>query len=70
VTIGRGKGENWWCVVFPPLCASVTEEEFTQAARQAGLSDNEISFITGDGNETVVIRFKTLEILDKLFNWR
>ncbi|AUS10228.1 stage II sporulation protein R [Laceyella sacchari] len=20
VTIGRGEGENWWCVLFPPLC--------------------------------------------------
>lgn len=20
VTIGEGRGENWWCVLFPPLC--------------------------------------------------
>jgi|SRR5690625_302604 len=20
ITIGEGKGENWWCVLFPPLC--------------------------------------------------
>ena len=20
VTIGSGQGENWWCVLFPPLC--------------------------------------------------
>ena len=20
VTIGSGKGENWWCVLYPPLC--------------------------------------------------
>ena len=20
VTIGKGEGENWWCVLFPPLC--------------------------------------------------
>lgn len=20
ITIGKGKGENWWCVLFPPLC--------------------------------------------------
>ena len=20
ITIGRGNGENWWCVLFPPLC--------------------------------------------------
>ena len=27
VTIGEGRGRNWWCVVFPPLClASVSEK--------------------------------------------
>lgn len=20
VTLGKGKGQNWWCVLFPPLC--------------------------------------------------
>lgn len=20
ITIGKGEGENWWCVLFPPLC--------------------------------------------------
>lgn len=20
VTLGQGKGENWWCVLYPPLC--------------------------------------------------
>ena len=20
ITLGEGEGENWWCVVFPPLC--------------------------------------------------
>ncbi|SDI04500.1 stage II sporulation protein R [Alteribacillus persepolensis] len=28
VSIGEGKGENWWCVLFPPLCfLSANEEE-------------------------------------------
>lgn len=28
VLIGEGKGKNWWCVLFPPLCsAGVTEDE-------------------------------------------
>ena len=20
ITLGKGKGENWWCILFPPLC--------------------------------------------------
>lgn len=26
VTIGNGEGDNWWCVLFPPLCAIEVEE--------------------------------------------
>lgn len=25
VTLGKGEGDNWWCVMFPPLC--ITEME-------------------------------------------
>lgn len=27
VTIGEGKGHNWWCVVFPSLCLPAAQEE-------------------------------------------
>ena len=26
VTLGEGKGKNWWCVLFPPLCLLEAEE--------------------------------------------
>lgn len=26
VTLGKGEGENWWCVLFPPLCLLEAEE--------------------------------------------
>jgi stage II sporulation protein R len=26
ITLGKGEGENWWCVLFPPLCL-ITEDE-------------------------------------------
>ena len=35
VTIGEGDGENWWCVMYPPLCYSgsingkLSEEDIT-----------------------------------------
>lgn len=25
VNLGRGEGDNWWCVVYPPLCFSAAE---------------------------------------------
>lgn len=26
VTLGSGQGENWWCVLFPPLCLMEAQE--------------------------------------------
>ena len=26
VTLGEGKGDNWWCVLFPPLCLLEAQE--------------------------------------------
>lgn len=26
VTIGEGEGDNWWCVLFPPLCLLEAED--------------------------------------------
>lgn len=29
VTLGEGRGENWWCVLYPPLCLiDETAEEY------------------------------------------
>lgn len=29
VTLGNGEGDNWWCVLFPPLCLLEAEESET-----------------------------------------
>ena len=26
ITLGEGKGENWWCILFPPICLIEAEE--------------------------------------------
>lgn len=26
ITLGRGAGQNWWCVVYPPLCFAGTAD--------------------------------------------
>ena len=31
ITLGEGQGNNWWCVLFPPLCLlEATEEESSE----------------------------------------
>ena len=27
VTLGSGEGDNWWCVLFPPICSLEEDEE-------------------------------------------
>ena len=56
VTLGAGSGQNWWCVVYPPLCTSGVET----AQEAAVLSDDDIKLITGDGGG-YVLRFRLLE---------
>ncbi len=29
ITLGEGKGKNWWCVLFPPLCL-LEKENFSE----------------------------------------
>ena len=65
VVIGAGEGENWWCVVFPPLCLGSVTEEVAATAAQAGLSEDQVSLITGrDGG--YVLKFKLIEWWDSL----
>lgn len=35
VTIGEAKGQNWWCVMFPPLCVPAAGEQKEGEATQA-----------------------------------
>lgn len=60
VVIGEGNGQNWWCVVFPPLC-SADVDHFTAAAAKGNLDDDEIRMIC-TGENGYLIRFRTLEL--------
>ena len=52
-------------VMVTALCLPATEEDFTEACRAAGLTDQEISVLTEDTGE-VELEFRTLEWLGKL----
>ena len=28
IILGEGQGENWWCVLYPPLCHEALYDEF------------------------------------------
>ena len=59
VIIGEGKGQNWWCVVFPPLCTAASAD-VPASALAAGFSEEEVSLITEE-NQGYVLKFKAVE---------
>lgn len=68
VSIGAAEGKNWWCVVFPSLCMAATSDAVRQCAEVGGYDGAESALVTG-GEERYVVRFKTLEWLQKVVSW-
>ena len=68
VNIGAAQGHNWWCVVFPSLCTAATADDLSECAAAGGFDDSETELVTG-GEDKYVLRFKTLEWLEKLKDW-
>lgn len=67
VTIGQGRGRNWWCVVFPSLCTASSVESFEDEALNGGYTREEISLIRKEESRFTV-QFKMVEILRSLFH--
>ena len=65
VLIGNALGQNWWCVVFPPLCTAVAAE-VPNIAREAGFSEEEVALITDETPE-YILKFKLLELFQQRF---
>lgn len=65
--IGEGKGQNWWCVVFPPLCtAAATNLEETALA--AGWQGEDVALVTRE-NEEYELRFRCVELWEEVRMW-
>jgi stage II sporulation protein R len=65
VMIGSAKGQNWWCVLYPPLCTSVSEPE--EELIQAGFTGEQVRILCEDENPKYVVRFRILEFFHSLF---
>lgn len=75
ITIGEAKGQNWWCVMFPPLCfVDVTSKEVPiedKILLQNILSEEEYNIIANYSNESDVsikIKFKIVEAWQELIH--
>lgn len=75
ITIGEGKGQNWWCVLFPPLCLIGAEpdadEESAEEVKEIYkdiLLNEKYDPLTEEKEKPAILKlkFKTLELLDEL----
>jgi len=74
VTLGKGKGRNWWCVLFPPLCfvdMSVGVGDGGAGAgdhAKSGTNPHADADASADG-DSVEIRFFLVDLLESLIEW-
>mgnify|MGYP000395648829 FL=1 len=66
VEIGEAKGQNWWCVMFPPLCfvdvtSGIVPDE-SKLKMQENLSQEEYKLISQESTN-VKVKFKIVEVL-------
>ncbi len=66
IVIGEGGGQNWWCVLFPPLCIGAAKDHREKLV-SAGLTKDEIDVISDSESGKYVIKFKILEFLRETF---
>lgn len=72
IVIGEGKGENWWCVMYPPLCyldvatGVVPLEGKEQLEKE--LNEEQYNLLTNKEDKNYEIRFKLVESINSLMH--
>ena len=69
VEIGEAKGQNWWCVMFPPLCfvditSGIVPEE-SKETLENNLSEEEYALVSNDSKPQIQFKFKLLEFFNE-----
>lgn len=55
IVIGSGAGQNWWCVLFPPLCFSHAPEEKKEEPREEAVLDTGCTEDSGTDSSTPIL---------------
>lgn len=71
VNIGSASGNNWWCVMFPPLCfvdvSSGIVPDSSKKLLQENISKEEYDLITNSSNNSeLTFKFKVVELLENI----
>lgn len=70
IKIGKSEGQNWWCVMFPPLCfvdvtTGIVPEESKKEMKEA-MPEEEYSLISNTNNSEVNFKFKLIEFFENI----
>lgn len=70
VEIGSASGQNWWCVMFPPLCfvdvtSGVVPNE-SKDSLKSNLTDEEYDLITVNNSSDISFKFKIVELIENI----
>lgn len=69
IKIGNADGQNWWCVMFPPLCfvdvSSGIVDDSSKELMEINLSEEEYHIIS-DNSTDVKVKFKIIEWLNNI----
>lgn len=73
IIIGSGEGQNWWCVMYPPLCftesTAGTAEQDAMSTLEKVLTPESLAMISQ--SETIMVKpsFKLVELWNELKNY-
>ena len=65
IEIGKAKGKNWWCVMFPSLCfidvsSGIVDNEAKENLKE-NLENESYSLISDKNNSEIKLKFKLVE---------
>lgn len=63
LSIGAGEGQNWWCVMYPPLCVGAATDRKQATALW---NDSQRDLVQGGGR--YVVKFKVAEWAQKILS--
>lgn len=62
IVLGQGKGHNWWCVMFPPLCLPAATSENEEVC--AVFSEDGADVVKAE--DGFKVRFRIVEIVENI----
>lgn len=68
IVLGNGRGHNWWCVLYPPVCMEDAHGSSETARKQLKESLNDETYDIITNNSDLKIKLRSAEILKNIYS--